>query len=97
MNTANLQLEGVYAVMAALLQTLLDKAVLSEAELGSMLSEVERRIAVDSNRPVEMRNSNVEAVRFPVRFLKLALRESGQGRQPSFAKVAAQVRQSRKE
>ncbi len=95
MNTANLQLDGVYAVLAALFQALSDKAVLSEAEIGALLTDVERRIAGDAGRPAEVRSSNVEAMRFPVRFLKIALQESSQGRSPSFAEVAAQVGQSR--
>jgi hypothetical protein len=92
MNTANLQLEGVYAVLAALFQALVDKKVLSESELGQMLVEVERGIAADTARPAEVRSSNVEAMRFPVRFLKTALKASAQGQRPSFAEITAHIR-----
>jgi hypothetical protein len=95
MNTANLQLEGVYAVLAALLQALLDKKVLSEDELGQMFSEIERGITSDSDRPAEVRASNVEAMRFPVLFLKSALQASSQGQRPSFAEVTARTRDQR--
>jgi hypothetical protein len=97
MNTANLQLEGVYALLAALLQALLDKKVLNEDELAGMLAEVEHGITADSGRPAEVRASNIEAMRFPVRFLKSALQASSQGQRPSFAEITARVRDQRAE
>jgi hypothetical protein len=97
MNTANLQLEGVYAVLAALLQALLDKKVLSEDELGRMLTEVERGITAGAGRPTEVRASNVEAMRFPVRFLQSALQASSKGQRPSFAEVTARISDRRPE
>lgn len=53
MNTANMQLEGVYAVLAALLHALRDKAILNDAEIDHMLAEVERDIASDSEQPLK--------------------------------------------
>jgi hypothetical protein len=97
MNTANLQLEGVYAVLAALLQALLDKKVLSEDELGLMLAEVERAIVADAGRPIEVRASNVEAMCFPIRFLRSSLQASSQGQRPSFAEVITRIRATRTE
>jgi hypothetical protein len=94
MNTANLQLEGVYLVLAALFQALMAKSVFSEAELNALLSEVERNIATDASRPVEVRGSNVEAMRFPARFLKSALFAYSQGKKPSFAEVVSLVSQT---
>jgi len=94
MNTANMQLEGVYAVLAAFLHALRDKAVLSDAEIDRMLADVERDIASDE-RPAEVRSANVDAMCFPVRFLRTSLRASAQGQRPSFAKVAAQIKQLR--
>ncbi|MDR3424302.1 MAG: hypothetical protein P4M13_04385 [Alphaproteobacteria bacterium] len=96
MNTANLQLEGVYAVLAALFQKLLEKNILDEQELGLMLSEVERGI-MDGGRPVEVRSSNVDAMCFPARFLKSALKASSQGQRASFAEVTARIREGRAE
>jgi hypothetical protein len=95
MNTANLQLEGVYAVLAALLHALRDKAVMSDAEIDHLLTEVERDIASDAARPAEVRSSNIDAMCFPVRFLRTSLRASAEGRRPSFAQVAAQIKQLR--
>jgi len=92
MNTANLQLEGVHAVLAALFLALRDKAVLSDAEIDLMLTEVERGI-IDAKRSAEIRTANVEAMCFPARFLKQALRSSSQGQRPSFAQVVALIKQ----
>ncbi|MDI9846543.1 hypothetical protein QM467_00565 [Rhodoblastus sp. 17X3] len=97
MNTANLQLEGVYAVLAALFQALVDKKVLDEEEVGLMLAEVERGIATGAGRPTEIRSSNVEAMCFPVRFLRSALKASSQGQRPSFAEVTARIRDKQAE
>lgn len=97
MNTANLQLEGVYAVLAALCQALVDKKVLGEDELGLLLAEVEQGITSGAGRPIEVRSSNVEAMCFPVRFLKSALKVSSQGRRASFAEVTARIREDRAE
>jgi hypothetical protein len=92
MNTANLQLEGVHAVLAALLMALRDKAVLSDAEIDLMLTEVERGIT-DAKRSAEIRTANVEAMCFPARFLKQALRSSSQGQRSSFAQIVALIKQ----
>ena len=97
MNTANMQLEGVYAVLAALLQGLRDKSILSEAEIGVMLTEVEREIASGGGRPVEVRAANVEAMRFPVRYLRHSLQASAQGQKPTFAQIAASIGRERAE
>jgi hypothetical protein len=95
MNTANLQLEGVYAVLAALCKALLKKSVFTEAELVSLLSDVERQIASDRSRPLEVRGSNVEAMCFPARFLKSALKASSDGSTPTFAEVVSRISQTR--
>lgn len=92
MNTANLQLEGVYAVLAALLDALRGKEVLSGDEIEKLLWDVENALASDSRRPAELRDANVEAIRFPARFLRVALRE-GAGASFSFAQTASRVGQ----
>ena len=95
MNTANLQLEGVYLVLTALLEAVVAKGLLEKAELITLLSGVERGIAADPSRPVEIRDSNVEAVKFPARFLASALHASSDGRKPSFAEIVALIREIR--
>jgi hypothetical protein len=93
MNTANLQLEGVYAVLAALLGALRDKGLLQPGEIDALLADVEQSLARDPLRPVDLRSSNVDAICFPARFLRLALRDSSTGEPFSFPQLAGRVGQ----
>jgi hypothetical protein len=95
MNTANLQLEGVYAVLAALFGTLRDKGVCTNQEIDQLLASVEKALASDPQRPTELRSANVDAISFPVRFLRQALEASSEGRQLSFAQLASRVGQTK--
>ena len=91
MNTANLQLEGVYAILAALLGAVRDKGVLSSEEIDRLLADVETTLVSDARRPVELRDANVEAICFPARFLRHALKASSEGRGFSFAQFTSEV------
>ena len=93
MNTANLQLEGVYAILAALFGALRDKGALGQDEIDALLVEVELSLANDPLRPRDLRDANVEAICFPARLLRLALRESADGEGFSFAQLAGRVGQ----
>lgn len=95
MNTANLQLEGVYAVLAALVGALRDKGLLQAGEIDGLLADVELSLASDPARPVELRGANVDAICFPARFLRLALRESSLGQPFSFSQLASRVGQTK--
>ncbi|MHB8885525.1 MAG: hypothetical protein ACYC5H_10700 [Methylovirgula sp.] len=91
MNTANLQLAGVYATLAALISIMRDKKLLTETELERLLAGVEGSLMADPLRPVEFSHANVDAICFPTRFLRLALQAASEGEQPSFAQLAARV------
>ncbi|NNM71492.1 hypothetical protein [Enterovirga aerilata] len=91
MNTANLQLEGVYAAIAALMAALRDKNLLSEGEIDAALAHAERCLAEDGARPSELSASNVEAIRFPLRLLRLANSRSARGEDCTFTRLAAEV------
>lgn len=95
MNTANLQLEGVYAVLAALVGALRDKGVLQAGEIDRLLADVEQNLALDPHRLNELRGANVDAICFPARFLRLAMRDSSAGEQFSFAQLAGRVGQTK--
>ncbi|PWB84068.1 MAG: hypothetical protein C3F11_03225 [Methylocystaceae bacterium] len=95
MNTANLQLEGVYAVLAALVGALRDKGLLHPDEIDRLLADVELALASDPARPNELRGANVDAICFPARFLRLALRDSSAGEPFSFAQLAGRVGQTK--
>ena len=87
MNTANLQLEGLLAAMAALTTTLRDKGVLTDEEISQCLTQAETATATD--RPHELSASNIEAIRFPFRYLRAAVQAGNPP--PSFAAIAAQI------
>ena len=97
MNTANLQLEGVYAVLAALLASLRNRGLMDSVELDRLLAGVEAALADDVRRPSEVRDANVEAICFPARLLRQALKADSDGRPFSFARLAGEVGQSKGE
>ena len=97
MNTANLQLEGVYAVLAALLASLRNRGLMDSDELDRLLAGVESALAGDVRRPSEVRDANVEAICFPARLLRQALKADAEGRPFSFARLTGEVGQSKGE
>ncbi|GHE77559.1 hypothetical protein GCM10019059_40690 [Camelimonas fluminis] len=70
MNTANLQMEGVLLALAALCDTLKRQGVLNMPDLESALDRAE---AGASDRGGDLSEANREAIRFPIRFLRMAL------------------------
>ncbi|WP_181707188.1 hypothetical protein [Chthonobacter rhizosphaerae] len=92
MNTANLQLEGIYTVLAALIQALEKKEILSSEDLLAALDEAERTIETDGRRSGDISHANLEAIRFPVRYMKAVV---GRGRDgaplPAFGEVATSI------
>jgi hypothetical protein len=91
MNTANLQLEGICAIMAGLLGVMRDKGLLNSEEIDQLLEGIEKNLASDPNRPAELRGANVDAICFPARFLRLALQASSEGHPLSFAELTGRV------
>lgn len=71
MNTANLQLEGLYAALSAVLHLLREKGLLTEEEIDRALAAAEANIHGENNG-TELSHANLEAARFPIRFLRLA-------------------------
>jgi hypothetical protein len=86
MNTANLQLEGLYAALAAIIGTLQQKGVLSQEEIERCLQDAEASTARD--RPHELSPAHIDAIRFPFRYLRAASKGEGAG---SFAAITAQI------
>jgi hypothetical protein len=97
MNTANLQLEGVYAVLAAFLAAVREKGLMDGGELDRLLAGVETSLASDVRRPIEVRDANVDAICFPARLLRQALKADSDGRPFSFARLASEVGQAKGE
>lgn len=88
MNTANLQLEGILLVLASLLEAMRRRGLLSEQEIDAILDEAEASAARDIAKGLS--GANLDAIRFPMRFLKAA-RQIGDGDDISFSGLAAAV------
>jgi hypothetical protein len=70
MNTANLQMQGVLLALASLCHELRRKGALDSAGLAAALDDAE----ISATRGnAEVSDSNAEAIRFPIRFLRTAL------------------------
>ena len=95
MNPANLQLEGLYAAVAALMHALRDKGLLSAQELETALGAAEDKIVSDPSRRPGLSGANRDATCFPLRFLRLANQTSAEGRKLSFAELATLVGQTK--
>lgn len=91
MNTANLQLEGLYGAVTALLAALRRKGLLEEAEIEAALAEAEAAMLADPNRPGELSPAHVDAIAFPIRYLRAANRGFAEDGAASFSELAAQV------
>jgi hypothetical protein len=87
MNTANLQLEGLCMAVAALVELLKDKGLLSGAEVDGALERAEQT-AVEGK---DLSAANLEAVAFPVRLLRLANSTSFAGHPLPFQELARRV------
>lgn len=72
MNTANLQLEGLLLATAALFGELKRKGLLDGSQIEAALDRADHGA---SARATELSAANQEAIHFPVRFLRQALRD----------------------
>jgi hypothetical protein len=69
-NTANLQLEGLYLALASVLSLLREKNLVSEQEIDSALASAEVKASFDPDRPQELSAAHVDAICFPLRLLR---------------------------
>src|SRR5690606_9818912 len=72
MNTANLQLEGLYLVIAAINDALISKGLLSREEIDDALKRAEQAAIGDERSMEELSPSNRDAVAFSARLLRIA-------------------------
>ena len=94
MNTANLQLEGLYLIMASLNNALVNKGLITREELDAILRAAEETV-INDYAMAEMSPANRDAVAFPARLLRLANNgASGNEIQPfsELAKLVAQTK-----
>ena len=93
MNTANLQLQGLYAVIAELLTTLQAKGLLDGAETDAMLRRAEQTAGDDAEQRGELSLAEFEAVLFPIRLLMEANRATERDERLGFSDLARTVGQ----
>lgn len=91
MNTANLQLEGLYVAVSALMDALRQKGVLTEGKIEARLADAETRLSTDPQRSGELSHAHLDAILFPLRYLRLANRTSAKGAPLGFGELAARV------
>lgn len=91
MNTANLQLEGLYLVIAALNNALVRKGLLSRDEIDLALRRAEQTAIGDDRMMEDMRAANRDAVAFPARLLALANRTASEDEISTFSELARMV------
>lgn len=89
MNTANLQLEGLYLAVAAVNQALVRKGVLTTEEVDFALRTAEA--IAEGDRVEGISPSNRDAVCFPIRLLQLANRNAEDNVVPTFSELAKTV------
>jgi len=89
MNTANLQLEGLYAALAALMNAIRDKGVLSASEIETLLRDAEELNMNQGRRQIS--DSNRDAIGFPFRYLRAANRAAAGGQTRSFFDIATEI------
>lgn len=88
-NTANLQLEGLYLAVAAVNRALVQNGILTGAEVDAALDAAERTAGAD--RPDGLSTANRDAVVFPIRLLRLANQSDGDEPIPGFSELARAV------
>ena len=95
MNTANLQLEGLYVAVASILSALRDKGLLTEQEIERALAGAEDIALAD--RASQLSPAHIDGICFPLRLLRLANEAGAQGTQFSFSQLASRVGQTKPE
>jgi hypothetical protein len=90
MNTANPQLEGLYLAIASINRLLVNKGIVSHAELQQALQEAEQTVLNDE-QPLEVSQSHQKAVAFPIRVLLLANEAAERSEAFDFEDLAREV------
>ena len=93
MNTANLQLQGLYALVAELLATLQSKGLLDREETEAMLRRAEQTAGTDTEGRGELSLAEFEAVMFPIRLMMEANRATERDERLGFSTLARSVGQ----
>ena len=89
MNTANLQLEGLYMAVASLVELIKSKGLADANEVDQALAAAEQ--AAFEGKDTDLPPANLEAIGFPIRLLRLANSAADEGRSVSFHELARRV------
>lgn len=89
MNTANLQLEGLYMAIASLIELLKEKGLAEPNEIDAALARAER--AAFEGKDNDLSASNLEAIGFPIRLLRLANSTSTAGASLPFSTLTRRI------
>ena len=90
MNTGNLQLEGLYLAVGALVDLLVAKGLLRADEVDGALALAEETAANDPHLE-QLSRSNRDAMLFPIRLLRMANNSSSGEGTPPFSELARMV------
>jgi hypothetical protein len=93
MNTANLQLEGLLLSISFLFETMRRKGLLTKQEIDAALQEAETSLKLEAVKS-DLSPANLEAIRFPIHFLRAATNMTSTG-QVSFATLTAMAVETR--
>ena len=94
MNTANLQLEGLYLAIAAINNALVEKSLLTREEVGTALRRAEQT-ALGDYRTEDLSGAQQDAVAFAPRLLSLANARAAEGQALNFSELAKLVGQTK--
>jgi hypothetical protein len=93
MNTGNLQLEGLYLALAAMMDLMVKRGLLERAALQGALAAAEETAARDADAR-RLSAANSEAMLFPIKLLRLATELPRDG-VPRFADLAREIGESK--
>ena len=91
MNTANLQLEGLYLALVALNETLISRGVLTRGEVAAAIARAEALAEGSYRAEEDLRPAERDAVAFAPRLLLMALEAYEAGETPDFTTLARRV------
>jgi hypothetical protein len=96
MNTANLQLEGLYLAIASINSALVRKGLLTVEEIDTALRRAEANAVGEDRLTEDLSPANRDAVCFPIRLLQLANNSQSEGEIPQFSELARLVGETKR-